>query len=362
MLSPSVYGSRRSDTVKTRKLPVPFIHIKSVPHDKDVGNHESTIVGININHSPRRLVEERTEAAGAGALPAQVALEKSGGESRIDDIVDDEDISPQQGYFHVVDEAHFFRGNPFAVAGDPDKVYGYRRLKRSQQIGEEDERSLENTHDGKRIPVGIAIDSGGQAANGTLYRACSVEGNEFFSGHVILVLDRPEAVKDQAECPAERGSVMSAKRIRYMPFGMIVCLASVLLFSCGEGETGKKSDRSGEEVKREIGEAYEATKDYLQQKSTEMGNEFDRRLRELDDEIEVLREKAAATSESGREKAEEALDALSRKQEDVRKVLEEFLVAGEAVKEDAARRLERAMEELDEAYRKARERYGSSGD
>lgn len=155
---------------------------------------------------------------------------------------------------------------------------------------------------------------------------------------------------------------MSAKRIRYMPFGMIVCLASVLLFSCGEGETGKKSDSSGEEVKREIGEAYEATKDYLQQKSTEMGNEFDRRLRELDNEIEVLREKAAATSESGREKAEEALDALSRKQEDVRKVLEEFLVAGEAVKEDAARRLEKAMEELDEAYRKARERYGSSGD
>ena len=143
---------------------------------------------------------------------------------------------------------------------------------------------------------------------------------------------------------------------------MIVCLASVLLFSCGEGETGKKSDRSSEEVKREIGEAYEATKDYLQQKSTEMGNEFDRRLAELDDEIELLREKAAATSESGREKAEEALEALSRKQEDVRTMLEEFRAAGAGVKEDAARRLEKALEELDEAYRKARERYGSSSD
>jgi hypothetical protein len=155
---------------------------------------------------------------------------------------------------------------------------------------------------------------------------------------------------------------MSGKRIRRTPFGIILCLAAVLLFSCGEGETGKKGSGSGEEVKREIGEAYEATKDYLQQKKTEMEGEFDRRLRALDDDIELLREKAAATGESGREKVEEALDALSRKQEGVREKLEEFRAAAGDIKEDASRRLEKALEELDEAYRKARERYGPSSD
>lgn len=155
---------------------------------------------------------------------------------------------------------------------------------------------------------------------------------------------------------------MSGKRWRYVPFGMIVCLAAALLISCGDGEKGKKGPGSGEEVKREIGEAYEATKDYLQAKKTEMANEFDRRLRVLEDDIALLRAKADATGESGREKAEEVLDALSSKEKDIRVKLEEFRAAGGNLKEEAARQLEKALAELDEAYRKARERYGSSSD
>ena len=155
---------------------------------------------------------------------------------------------------------------------------------------------------------------------------------------------------------------MSGKRWRYVPFGMVVCLAAALLISCGDGEKGKKGPGSGEEVKREIGEAYEATRDYLQAKKTEMESEFDRRLDSLENDIEVLREKAAAAGETGREKADEALAALSRKQEEVREKLEEFRAAGEDMMEEAARGMEKAMEELDEAYRKARERYGTSKD
>jgi hypothetical protein len=141
---------------------------------------------------------------------------------------------------------------------------------------------------------------------------------------------------------------------------MMVCLAPVLLSSCGDGEKGKKGAGSGEEMKREIGEAYEATKDYLQAKKTEMGGEFDRRISILEDDIELLREKAAAAGETGKEKTNEALAVLSRKQEEVREKLNEFRAAGGDMKEEAARRLEKALEELDEAYRKARERYGSS--
>lgn len=153
---------------------------------------------------------------------------------------------------------------------------------------------------------------------------------------------------------------MSGKRWRYLQFGMIACLAAALLYSCGDGEKGKKGAGSGEEMKREIGEAYEATKGYLQEKKSEMGSEFDRRLNILENDIELLRERAAAAGETGREKTDEALAVLSRKQEEVRVKLDEFRASGGDMMEDAARRLEEALEELDEAYRKARERYGSS--
>lgn len=153
---------------------------------------------------------------------------------------------------------------------------------------------------------------------------------------------------------------MKKKHGRRSAFATVLVLTSAALLSCQGGERDPSDTKAKDEVRREIGEAYEATRDYLSKKKSDVGSEFDQRLKVLERDIEELREKAAATGEKGREKAEDTLAALKEKQDDVRKKFEEFKAAGAEMKQEAGVRLEKALEDLDAAYRKAKERYGAS--
>jgi hypothetical protein len=141
-----------------------------------------------------------------------------------------------------------------------------------------------------------------------------------------------------------------------------------LLLSCGgeengsRGSDGEREKIKSEDVRREIGEAYEATKGYLIQTGDDLAQSFDERMSALAEDIDRLGERAAAAQERGREKADRALQALKEKEEAAREKLEEFKAAGGEMKKEAAEKLDRALRELEDAYRRARERYESPKD
>jgi len=127
----------------------------------------------------------------------------------------------------------------------------------------------------------------------------------------------------------------------------------------GGGDSGEKSSQRTtvreEDVKREIGEALDTTKEYLQKKGTDLKAGYEDRMAGAEEDIEELLRKAEEAGGRGKEKAEESLELLRRKQEDARASYDKFMESGASLKDEAARRLDIALKELEEAYRKVLE-------
>jgi len=161
---------------------------------------------------------------------------------------------------------------------------------------------------------------------------------------------------------------MKGARSRSFLLAALILPLGGLLLSCGgegDGSGGRNAEKGqikSEDVKREIGEAYEATKGYLSQKTVDLTRSFDERMNTLEEDIARLSERAAAAQERGREKAGEAMEMLKEKEEAAEGKLAEFKAAGGEMKREAAEKLDRALVELEEAYRRARERYEGDQD
>lgn len=135
-------------------------------------------------------------------------------------------------------------------------------------------------------------------------------------------------------------------------------LLQLALPACGGGgdsgkESGGKPAITEEDVQREVGEALDTTKEYLQKKGAELMAGYEDRMAGTEKEIEELLRKAEEAGERGIEKAGESLELLRRKQEDARARYDEFRESGASFKDEAARRLDGALKELEQAYRKA---------
>jgi tryptophanyl-tRNA synthetase len=124
----------------------------------------------------------------------------------------------------------------------------------------------------------------------------------------------------------------------------------------GDDKVQEKGKVSKEDVTRQIGEAYETTKQYLGQKKDGVAESVEERLKIAEEKIDLLREKAAETQQQGRETADATLQILREKQEVARQRYEEFKKSAGEFKDEAGLKLEKALEDLEEAYRRARER------
>ena len=134
----------------------------------------------------------------------------------------------------------------------------------------------------------------------------------------------------------------------------VLILLQLALPACGGGgDSGKKSSENPaiteEDVKREVGEALDTTKEYLQKKGAELMAGYEDRMAGTEKEIEELLRKAEEAGERGKEKAGQSLELLRRKQEDARARYGEFKESGASLKDEAARRLDSALKELEEA-------------
>lgn len=137
--------------------------------------------------------------------------------------------------------------------------------------------------------------------------------------------------------------------------------ALLVLFAvagCGgrDGEGGKKNE-AGNDVKKEVTEAMEATREYLSGEADRIREKIGEQMSDMEKAIGKLKEKSAAAGEKGRAYRDRTLDALEEKNIAVRERMEEFVRSSGELRREAGEKLEEAMRELEEAYERAEESF-----
>jgi F0F1-type ATP synthase membrane subunit b/b' len=153
-------------------------------------------------------------------------------------------------------------------------------------------------------------------------------------------------------------SVMFA---RGLPAIMLL-LAPWVLPGCGEKDQsqGKPATVSKENVKKEVKEAYDATKAYTQEKMQAFREQTETRLAEYEKEIDQLQAKAEKLGGDAKAKAEQQLTALRQKRDEVSEKLKELSSSSGNAWEQVKSGIDAAMEDLGNAYKKVAAEFSKS--
>ncbi len=136
---------------------------------------------------------------------------------------------------------------------------------------------------------------------------------------------------------------------------IIMLLALVAVQGCGEKEKpqSKAATLSREDVKKEVKEAYEATKAYSQEQMQAFRQGTETKLDEYKKDINQLQEKVETLEGDAKTKAEQQLTALRQKRDEVSEKLKNLSSSGGNAWEDIKTGIDTSMEELGDAYNKA---------
>lgn len=149
---------------------------------------------------------------------------------------------------------------------------------------------------------------------------------------------------------------------RYIMLLGFACFLAQL--GCADHEPVEQRTRdvqaSGKELRREVGEAAEATDRYAGEKSEEFKIELSRKLDDLDVSIEKLKARAHELKEDARPEWERQMAHLQEARERVRKELAELGSASRAAWQDAKPSLEAAWKDLRQAYENAAKHFDST--
>ena len=136
---------------------------------------------------------------------------------------------------------------------------------------------------------------------------------------------------------------------------IIILLALVAVQGCGEKEKpqSKAATMSKEDVKKEVKEAYEATKAYTQEQMQAFRQETETKLDEYKKDIDQLQAKAETLEGDAKAKVEQQLTALRQKRDEVSEKLKNLSSSGGNAWEEIKSGINAAMQELGDAYQKA---------
>lgn len=136
---------------------------------------------------------------------------------------------------------------------------------------------------------------------------------------------------------------------------IIILLALVSVQGCGEKEKpqSKSATISKENVKKEVKEAYEATKAYTREQVQAFRQETETKLDEYKKDIDQLQAKAETLEGDAKAKAEQQLTALRQKRDEVSEKLKNLSSSGGNAWEEIKSGIDAAMQELGDAYQKA---------
>ena len=143
---------------------------------------------------------------------------------------------------------------------------------------------------------------------------------------------------------------------------ILLLLVLGALPGCGEKEQtqSKPATVSKEDVKKEVKEAYDATKAYTQEQMQAFREQTETRLSEYKKEIDQLQVKAEKLEGDAKAKAEQQLTALRQKRDAVSEKLKELSSSSANAWEQIKSGIDAAMEDLGNAYKKAAAEFSKS--
>ncbi|MGA8240618.1 MAG: hypothetical protein WB818_08595 [Desulfobacterales bacterium] len=143
---------------------------------------------------------------------------------------------------------------------------------------------------------------------------------------------------------------------------IMLLLALGVLPGCGEKEQtqSKPATVSKEEVKKEVKEAYDATKAYTQEQMQAFREQTDTKLTEYNNKIDQLQAEADKLGGDAKTKAEQELTELRQKQDQVSAKLKELSSSSGKAWEQLKSGIDAAMDDLGNAYKKAVAEFGKS--
>jgi len=142
----------------------------------------------------------------------------------------------------------------------------------------------------------------------------------------------------------------------------VMLLVPWALLGCGDKEQpqSKSGTVSGDDVKKEAKEAYEATKAYTQEQMQTIRKQMQTKLDEYGKEIDQLQAKAEKLEGDAKAKAEQQLAALRQKRDAAAEKVKELGSSSGSAWEQLKAGIDAAMEELANAYRKVVAEFSNS--
>ena len=156
----------------------------------------------------------------------------------------------------------------------------------------------------------------------------------------------------------KRKSVMFTRGL----LAIMLLLALGALAGCGEKEQNqeKAATVSGEDVKKEAKEAYNATKAYTQEQMQAFQEQTEAKVDDYKEKIDQLQAKAEQLEGDAKAKAEQQLTELRQKRDEVAEKLKGLGSSGEGAWDQIKSGIEAAMEDLGNAYKKVAEEFDKS--
>ena len=141
---------------------MPFLVVDPVSDDEAVGYGEPQVVDGDGHLPPGRLVEEGADPDLAGTSPFDHSPEEVEGETRVDDVVDEDDGPAGHRDVHVHQQNDLSRRfRSLAVAGGPHEVDLRGDRHGANEVGEKDERSLEDADQNRPRVAEVGVETGG---------------------------------------------------------------------------------------------------------------------------------------------------------------------------------------------------------
>jgi DNA-binding transcriptional MerR regulator len=142
----------------------------------------------------------------------------------------------------------------------------------------------------------------------------------------------------------------------------MLLLALGFLGGCSDKDKSqnKPAAVSKEDVKKEVKEAYDATKAYTKEQMRAFREQTEAKLAEYDKEIDQLQAKTEKMGEDAKAKAEEQLKALRQKRDEVSEKVKELSSSSGNAWEKIKSGIDAAMKDLANAYKKAAAEFSKS--
>lgn len=153
-----------------------------------------------------------------------------------------------------------------------------------------------------------------------------------------------------------------------LQYSFAALVLALLIAGCDRGDQSgsqtlptPQSERqaTGQEVKREMKEAVDTTKQYLAGNKDEFVAKTEKKLRELDARIVELTAKTATLKEDAKAEADQLMTTLGKQRSEVDKQLKALKESSKEMWTDTKAAFETAFEELEKAYEKTKAKFSS---